>query len=193
MTFAGCTQRAVCLSSRRQRPSLLWCSSLAPGLLKQISLSNSYYCLVAERKTKSVVFTARFFFHLLPRCFLHVPPGRAARRAASPSLIFSGCDLRGQAPALPPLAPGAPHPRRGAAEGPPGAEPLPHAVPPRCWVQAALPNACWQLLPPAPRGRAAAQADEMRPDGPAMLYNGLRHKVGAAGTGPPLRGWPRMG
>lgn len=56
-------------------------------------------------------------------------------------------------------------------------------------AQAALSNACWQLLPPAPRGAAAARADEMRPDGPAILYNGLRRGGGGwgdVGSGCPL-------
>lgn len=73
--------------------------------------------------------------------------------------------------------------------------PLPAPSPPRR-VQAALPNACWQLLLPAPRGEAATRADEMWPDGPAMLYNGLRRGgggPGAAGTGAPLHGQPHTG
>lgn len=96
---------------------------------------------------------------------------------------------------------------RGANEGLPH-EPSPTPFSPLCpalplpapslprRAQAALPNACWQLLPPAPRGEAAARADEMRPDGPAILYNGLR-QGGSRGPGrcgdqgPPPRTAPR--
>lgn len=63
---------------------------------------------------------------------------------------------------------------------PPQLPPCP--CPPRR-AQAALSNACWQLLPPAPRGAAAVRADEMRPDGPAILYNGLRRGGGDGGCG----------
>lgn len=43
------------------------------------------------------------------------------------------------------------------------------------------------------RGDAAARADEMHPDGPAMLYNGLQRGTGGAGNRAPLLGQPPMG
>lgn len=63
----------------------------------------------------------------------------------------------------------------------PFSRPAPTRTLPARWAQAALPNVGWQLLPPAPRGKAVAQADEMWPDSPAMLYNGLRRWGGHRG------------
>lgn len=133
------------------------------------------------------------------------PPGVGAGIGIPRDVLHSATDspsLLGGGSPLPPFHTGALGTRRagwpvggapwGANEGLPcelsptpisllcPALPLPAPSLPR-QVQAALPNACWQLLPPAPRGRAAARADEMRPDGPAMLYNGLRRGPG----GPP--------
>lgn len=149
----------VCLSFWRQRHSLLQRTSFAPGLLRLIPFLYYYYYLVLGWK---ISYFHGYHSHQL---FSHLPAMVLTRGllwgVASPKLLLSG-QFAVFWSSNPPHLPAAPH------AGCPHLGTHSHRSLMRI-------GSCCRRFP------AAVRDDEMRPDGPAMLYNGQ----GGVGRGNP--------